>query len=107
MQLIVSEIEEAPHQYPTAEHKAYFRKFMRDRVQRTVEAKEFPYVRADVDQLMDEDYFNYNHLNSRGIERFTPLLAKKLRDVIISNSRFQTAFQQNITQQSPHQKLSK
>lgn len=107
VQLIVSEIEEAPHQYPTAEHKVYFREFMRTRVQQTVEAKGFPYIRADFDQLTDEDYFDYNHLNSRGIEHFTPLLAKQLRTVISDDSNFQPAVQQNIAQQTLHEKLSK
>jgi len=108
VQLVVNEIEEAPHQYPTPEHKEYFRKFMRDQVQQTVEQHGFDYLRVDFDQLTDADYFDYNHLNSRGIEHFTPLLAAKLREVIRLDSELSpTTLQHSVAQRSDHKKLSR
>jgi hypothetical protein len=46
------------------------------------EARGFAYVRPDFESLPSEDYFDYNHLNSIGVEKFSeilaPLLAAKL-----------------------------
>jgi hypothetical protein len=76
--LIVNELEEAPHQYATAEARERVRRFMRMRVRPEVQRRGFGYMRVDLDQLTDEDYFDYNHLNSRGIDKFSAMLSEEL-----------------------------
>jgi hypothetical protein len=44
-----------------------------------VEGHGLRYVRADFNRYADSDYFDYNHLNSRGIEKYTSELAALLR----------------------------
>jgi hypothetical protein len=79
IQLIVNELEEAPYTYGNPISRERWRHFMRERVQPRVEAAEFRYVRANLDLLEDADYFDYNHLNSRGIHKYAALLAEALR----------------------------
>jgi hypothetical protein len=76
---IVNEMEEAPHVYGGDAMRAKFRDAMDRHIRPLAVARGFPYTRVDFDRLNDDDYFDYNHLNSRGIERFTPMLAEKLR----------------------------
>jgi hypothetical protein len=78
IRLIVNELEEAPHQYATEEVRDRIRRFMRLRVRPEVERRGFRYVRVDLDRLTDGDYFDYNHLNSRGIAKFSTMLAHAL-----------------------------
>ena len=75
--LIVNEMEEAPFIYGGTQER--FRQFMRETVQKRVEDYGFRYVRVDFDRLTDEDYFDYNHLNSRGAKTYIPMLADQLR----------------------------
>ncbi|HEX5051261.1 MAG TPA: hypothetical protein VFZ65_05780 [Planctomycetota bacterium] len=77
--VIVNELEEAPHTYASDQAKDADRRFMRDRVRAAVEARGLVYVRADFDRLSDEDYFDYNHLNTTGTARYAVLLAEVLR----------------------------
>jgi hypothetical protein len=77
--VIVNELEEAPHCYPTEKVRESVRLFMRQRVRQAVESRGLVYVRADLDRLGDEDYFDYNHLNTRGAAHYAPLLAAVLR----------------------------
>ena len=73
--LVVNELEEAPFIYSRPENRERWRRFMRDRIQPRVESRGFAYERTDLDRLRDDDYFDYNHLNSRGIEKYTPMIA--------------------------------
>jgi len=82
VRLIVNEVEEAPYRYATPRQKEIYRGFMRDTVQKTVESYGFQYLRVDFDRLSSEDYFDYNHMNSRGVEKFTPLFGNALRRMI-------------------------
>lgn len=75
--VIVNDMEDAPFNYHG--NQAAFRKFMRDTVQKKAAEFGFPYVYVDFDKLGDEDYFDYNHLNSRGAKTFIPMLADQLR----------------------------
>jgi hypothetical protein len=77
--LVVNELEEAPFNYSTLENKDSWRRFMRDRIQSRVESRGFAYERTDLDRLRDDDYFDYNHLNSRGVEKYTPMMAEIIR----------------------------
>ncbi len=77
--LVVNVLEEAPYCYPDPTQKLRMRAFMDGPVRHEVEARGFAFVRADLDQLTDADYFDFNHLNSRGAEKFSRLLAAVLR----------------------------
>jgi len=78
--LVVNELEEAPFNYSsTPENRDSWRRFMRDRIQPRVESRGFAYERTDLDRLRDDDYFDYNHLNSRGVEKYTPMMAEIIR----------------------------
>jgi hypothetical protein len=77
--IIVNEVEEAPYIYEAWGGKEQLRKFMREVVQPHVESHGIPYLRADFDQLTDADYFDFAHLNARGIEKYTPMLTDLLR----------------------------
>lgn len=79
---IVNEMEEAPYVYGGDAMRAKYRAAMDRHIRPRVAAHGFPYTRVDFDRLNDDDYFDYNHLNSRGIERFTPMLAEKLRGLL-------------------------
>jgi hypothetical protein len=75
VRLIVNEVEEAPYTYGTADVREKARQAMRERVQPAVEQRGFVYARADLDALHDADYFDYNHLNSEGIAKYSPMIA--------------------------------
>lgn len=78
VRLVVVEVEEAPHTYERPQVRERYREFMRKRVQPAVEQRGFAYLRPDWDLIEDAHYFDYNHLNHKGVERFTPLLARTL-----------------------------
>ncbi|NGZ06960.1 MAG: hypothetical protein G8237_11455 [Magnetococcales bacterium] len=82
IRLIVNELEEAPHMYATPETRDKMRQFMQTHAKPKVLAHGFSYIRADLDQLQDADYFDYNHLNSQGVTRYSPLLAEVLRPLL-------------------------
>ena len=74
VRLIVNELRDAPYLYVDKAAREAGASFMRDRVAREVERRGFTYVRLDSD-LEDDDYFDYNHLNSKGIAKYSPLIA--------------------------------
>jgi hypothetical protein len=84
--LIVVELEEAPFAYRNPFIREQYRTFMWRTVRPAVESYGFHYVRLPLDQLDDTDYFDFNHLNSRGIEKFTPLLSQALKPYIASGN---------------------
>lgn len=77
--LVVNEMEEAPYTYRGGANREKWRAFMRAHVEPEVARRGFPYIRTGFDHLQDEHYFDYNHLNSKGVEVFTPLLAQALK----------------------------
>ncbi len=81
VRLIVNIMEEAPHTYIDRDHLLRERSLLDTRVGDAVIRRGFKYTRIDFDQLSSADYFDYNHLNSQGAEKFTALLAAKLREV--------------------------
>jgi hypothetical protein len=85
VQLIVNELEEAPHQYRSEALRDEFRNFMRETVEPEVLRHGFDYVRVDFDSLEDADYFDYNHLNSRGIGTYSTMLIENLRPYLGTN----------------------
>ncbi len=82
VEVIVNELEEAPFRYPNTIIREKWRKFMRDVVQRKVEAAGFRYITTNLDELKDDDYFDYNHMNSKGITKYTLMLSQRLRPLL-------------------------
>ena len=80
--LIVNEFEEAPYVYLTEARREAARMFMRERVAAAVRQRGYPYVRIDFDRLDDSDYFDYNHLNSAGVRKYSELLVEQLRPLV-------------------------
>lgn len=76
--IVVNELEEAPYVYGSPESRASCRRFMDQVVRREVTARGFAWIRADLDRLKDEHYFDWNHLNSEGVALYTPLVAEAL-----------------------------
>ncbi|MBI1796069.1 MAG: hypothetical protein HYR74_03345 [Candidatus Eisenbacteria bacterium] len=81
VRLVVNEVEEAPYNYAIGGHDGGYRAFMR-RVRAYVEGRGIPYTRVAWEAFADSEYFDFNHLNSRGIAHFTPLIAAQLRPYV-------------------------
>jgi hypothetical protein len=77
--LVVNEISEAPatHRHPWIQRR--WQRFMRDRIEPIVHAYGFDYVRTDWQSLSDDDFFDYNHLNTVGNRKYGAMLAEALR----------------------------
>ena len=78
VKLVVLEVEEAPYTYRHPAIRRAWRDFMRRNVEPLVTARGFKYVRTDWDAFDDADYFDFNHLNSRGASRYTEQLVAAL-----------------------------
>jgi anti-anti-sigma regulatory factor len=83
--LIVNEFEEAPHAYDSSESREVSRRFMREIIEKRVREEGSAYVRVDFNKLHDDDYFDWNHLNSKGAGTFIPMLANELRPYLARN----------------------
>ncbi len=84
VRLVVNEFEEAPYHYEVSHNRDLYRDFMRD-VRRFFESRGTPYVRVDFERLRDDDYFDYNHLNSKGIPVFSRMFADALRPHLLGH----------------------
>lgn len=82
VQLIVNEVEEAPYTYRNPQLRDKHRKLM-EIVRAEVQQQGIPYIRVDWDKFDDSDYFDYNHLNSKGVDKFTPLFAEQFRTALV------------------------
>ena len=51
---------------------------MKKNVQKRVEMEGFVYVRTNLDILQSDDYFDYNHLNSRGGVKLSLMLVQAI-----------------------------
>jgi hypothetical protein len=87
IRLIVSEIEEAPFHYSNGKAKEAIRRFMKERIKPLVNSSGFPYVRVDFDALSDDDYFDYNHLNSVGGVKFDSMLSDAIRPYVLDKEQ--------------------
>ncbi|MBF0415490.1 MAG: hypothetical protein HQL79_06945 [Magnetococcales bacterium] len=79
IRLIVNELEEAPFTYGSPQRRQQWHDFMDKKIRPIVENHHFPYIRLPLEQLNDADYFDFNHMNSQGIAKYTPMLANGLR----------------------------
>jgi len=82
LHVIVNILEEAPYTYNSNQDLQAKRDFMNGFVADEVRKRGFDYVSIDFNKLKDSDYFDYNHLNSVGVEKYTKLFTKKVKDLI-------------------------
>lgn len=87
VRVIVNEIPEAPYVYRHSAAARAEREFIRMEARRAVELHGFRWVSADVSSLKDDDYFDHNHLNSQGIERYSRLMADVLGPLLHSTEK--------------------
>jgi hypothetical protein len=76
----VNMMEEAPHTFGNQILRRKYREFLDQKLRPIVESYGDDYVHADYSSMTDADYFDYNHLNSQGIAKYTPLLLARLRE---------------------------
>jgi hypothetical protein len=79
--LVVNELEEAGFVYGHPLVRSKWRKMMRDLVQPEIERRGFTYMRTNLDALADDDYFDWNHMNSKGVGKYTIMLAQRLNEL--------------------------
>ena len=76
----VNMMEEAPYTFGNQILRRKTGKFLDQKLRPLVESYGDDYVHADYSSFTDADYFDYNHFNSQGIAKYTPLLLAKLRE---------------------------
>lgn len=81
IKLIVNEMEEAPYKYGDPEALEKHRSFMRA-MKDEVESNGFEYIRVDFDQFNDGHYFDYNHLNYKGVKLFSQLFSEEYQQLV-------------------------
>ena len=84
--LLVVEIEEAPYTYGFSTTRDTWRKNLRSIIKKEVETNGYPYITLPLENIPDAGYFDHNHLNSKGIALFTPMLTKALASHISTAS---------------------
>ena len=74
---VVNELQEAPYTYSETTRKST-QKFLREKVKPEVEKFGGQYISVDFSELENKYYFDYNHLNSIGVMKYTELFAEKI-----------------------------
>jgi hypothetical protein len=82
IRVVVNEMQEAPHAYGEAGAHDDYHRWLVETLSPILARHRVPLVSVDFSQLNDDDYFDYNHLNSRGIAKFTPMLAAQLASLL-------------------------
>ncbi len=77
---IVNELQEAPYTYSETTMKST-RKFLREKVKPEVEKFGGQYISVDFSELENQHYFDYNHLNSIGVLKYTELFVEKISTI--------------------------
>jgi hypothetical protein len=76
--LVVNEVQESPFNYTNQKNAELFGKLMR-RVRAEVERRGVRYIRANMESLRDDDYFDHDHLNSEGSDKYSRMLGTLLQ----------------------------
>ncbi len=82
VRVIVNAIPEAPYVYRNKAAARAERAFINRDAREAVEAHGFRWVAAETASLVDADYFDYNHLNHEGIERYSRRMSDALAPYI-------------------------
>ena len=75
----VNAMEEAPWTLPNKIVRQKLRRLVDETLQPIVRRYGDDYIHADYSSIVDADYFDYNHFNSNGIAKYTPLLVTALK----------------------------
>lgn len=75
----VNAMEEAPFTFPNEIVREKYRRLVDQTLQPIARRFGDDYVHADYTSIVDSDYFDYNHFNSDGVAKYTPLLIHALR----------------------------
>ena len=78
IRVVVNEFEYAPYAYGNSENYEKYNVFMKSIAER-VEKRNIPYVRVFRMLFNDDDYYDVNHLNYSGAEKYSAWLAKALK----------------------------
>lgn len=76
--LIIVELEEAPHTYGSPSVRDQWRAFVRSIAKPAAEESGFHYITLPLEAIPDAGYFDYNHMNSKGVDLFTSMLVKAI-----------------------------
>jgi hypothetical protein len=79
VRLVLNVVEEAPWVYEAWGGRQELRRFMEETVRPEVEGRGFGWVCVDYDRFSNRDYFDFDHFNSAGAEKYTLMLADTLR----------------------------
>lgn len=82
LKITVNILDEAPHIYRSKNHYASYQSFLKGPVAQAVADRGFDFIYVDHSQLHDAHYFDYNHMNSHGVERFSQLFINAAKDMI-------------------------
>ncbi len=82
LSVIVNEMELAPHRYESQEDHRKTQEILRAKIVPIVESYGFDYVHVDYTKFTDEDYFDYNHMNAKGVKKFSADLGPKLKEIL-------------------------
>ena len=81
IELIVVEYRDAPYQTKQASVRQIHRSDM-DKYKAYVEAHGFQYIVPDMSALLDDHYFDYNHLNEEGSRIYSKMLGASLAKLV-------------------------
>lgn len=73
--LIVNEYWDAPYHYNIQANTRIYRDYM-SRIEEKIKSYGFRYIKTDFSDFTDELYFDYNHLNSVGSEKYSKRLGR-------------------------------
>jgi len=79
--LIVNEYTDAPFTYKIEKNKAIQHQYL-TKIKSIVESNGFTYIKPDMSSFKDEDYFDHNHLNHIGSEKYSTLLGHTLKGLL-------------------------
>lgn len=82
LKVIVNILDEAPYVYASPNHYKSLQSFLAGPVAAEVTKRGFDFVYVDHAKLQDAHYFDYNHMNSHGVERFSQLFINAAKDMI-------------------------
>lgn len=80
LKIILNYVDEAPYTYWAG--RGIFTNFINTKLKPYIASQGFTFITADVSDIPDGDYFDYNHMNSKGTVKYSERLAKILKEKI-------------------------
>ena len=82
LRVVVNEMDLTPHRYVDQEDHWKTQDILRAKLKPVVESYGFDYVHVNYKKFTDEDYFDYNHMNAKGVKKFSADLGPQLKAII-------------------------